>query len=97
MPDRTRLRIGDRILLLRVPQGDLDQREREIREGAEFAGWTADTLERILAQDPVVTISSIDEYGYPWFEYELKSANGKTEYHSIAIMEDESWRLGPSP
>jgi hypothetical protein len=93
MPDRTALKIGDRIRLLRVPAGDLEQRERELREGAEDAGWTADTIERILAQDPVVTISSIDEYGLPWFQYELKRANGKVEYHSLAIMEDESWCL----
>lgn len=91
MPDRTQLKIGDRIRLLRVPQGDLEQRERELREGTEDAGWTADTIERIIAQYPVVTISSIDEYGYPWFEYELKSASGEIEYHSLAIMEDESW------
>jgi hypothetical protein len=91
MPDRTRLKIGDRILLLRVPQLDLEQRERELREGAEDAGWTANTIERIIAQDPIVTISSIDGYGRPWFEYELKSASGETEYHSLLIMEDDSW------
>jgi hypothetical protein len=28
MPDRTTLKIGDRIHLLRVPTGDLEQRER---------------------------------------------------------------------
>ena len=91
MPDRTKLKIGDRIRLLRVPQGDIEQRERELREGSENAGWTADTIERIIAQDAVVTISSIDEYGLPWFEYELKSASGGVEYHSLAIMENESW------
>jgi hypothetical protein len=91
MPDRTRLKIGDRIRLLRVPQGDLEQRERELREGAEDAGWTANTIERIIAQDPIVTISSIDEHGRPWFEYELKAASGEIHYHSIAIMDDESW------
>ena len=91
MPDRTKLKIGDRIRLLRVPAGDLEQRERELREGVGDAGWTADTIERILAQDPVVSISSIDEYGLPWFEYELKGVDGKIEYHSLAIMEDESW------
>jgi hypothetical protein len=90
MPDRTLLKIGDRIRLLRVPAGDLEQRERELREGGELAGWTADTIERILAQDPVVTISSVDEFA-PWFEYQLKAANGEVEEHSIAIMEDESW------
>lgn len=62
-----------------------------MREGAEDAGWTADTIERIIAQDPVVTISSIDEYGLPWFDYELKSSSGEIDHHSLAIMEDESW------
>jgi len=91
MPDRAQLKIGDRIRLLRVPQGDLEQRERELREGAEDAGWTADTIERIIAQDPVVVISFIDEHGLPWFEYELKSASGDTEHHALAIMDEESW------
>jgi hypothetical protein len=63
MPDRTQLKTDDRIRLLRVPQADLEQREHELREGVEAAGWTANTIERIILQNPVVTISSIDEYG----------------------------------
>ena len=93
MPDGTNLKIGDRIRLLRVPAPDLAQRQRELRKRADDAGWTADTIERIIAQDPVVTISSIDECGRPWFDYELKSDDRQVEYHSIAIMEDESWCL----
>jgi hypothetical protein len=91
MPDRTKLKIGDRIRLLCVPARDLEQRERELREGAADAGWTADTIERIIAQDPVVVITSIDEHGLPWFDYELKAPYGEIEHHSLAIMEDESW------
>lgn len=56
-------------------------------------GWTADTLERILTIDPVVTISKIDEYGMRWFHYELKRPTGEIEQHFIAIMDDESWEL----
>ena len=93
MPDRTKLKIGDRIRLLHVPQGDLEQRQRELREGTEDAGWTANTIERIIAQDSVVTISAIDEYGLPWFEYRLQSPSGDIEDHSLAIMEDESWSM----
>jgi hypothetical protein len=91
MPDRTRMKVGDRIRLLRVPPGDLEQRERELREGREYAGWTADTLERIIAQDPVVTIVEIDEWGYPWFRYDLRREDGTVEEHSVAVMEDDSW------
>ena len=57
MPDRTALKVGDRIRLLRVPQVDLDQREWELRDGAEDAGITADTIERIIRTNPVVTIA----------------------------------------
>ena len=91
MPDPSKLKPGDRIRLLAVPELDLLQREREIRDGLDDAGWTADTLERILAQDPVVVISQIDEYGQPWFEYDLKDDSGEIEEHSIAIMEEASW------
>jgi hypothetical protein len=94
MPDRNLLKIGDRIRLLRVPAGDLEQREREVRDGAELAGWTADTIERILAHDPVVTISIIDEHG-PWFEYDLPDPDGHTAHHSIMIMENDSWSIAP--
>ncbi len=90
MPDRKRLIVGDRVRLLRVPAGDLEQRDRERRGGVEDAGWTADTLERILALDPVVTITSVDEAGDPWFEYHLWT-DGVDHHHTIAIMEDGSW------
>jgi hypothetical protein len=91
MPDHRKLRVGDRIRLLTVPKADLDQRERELREGAEMAGWTADTLERIISIDPIVEISEVDEFGSPWFEYRLPNDAGEIEEHAIAIMEDESW------
>ena len=85
------LKAGDRIRLLCVPESDLQQRERELRDGAEMAGWTADTLERILNLDPVVTIDHVDEYDMPWFRYKLIAADGVVEHHSLAIYDDESW------
>jgi len=91
MPDRSKLRPGDRVRLLAVPKADLLQRQQEIREGVAHAGYTADTIERILAQDPVVVIARVDEYGQPWFDYELKTEAGDTEEHTIAILDDESW------
>lgn len=93
MPDRTTLRLGDRIRLLCVPSFDLEQRERELRDGVDEAGLTADTIERILVLDPVVTISQIDEWGNPWFCYELPESDGRTHVHSIAIMDDDSWQM----
>ncbi|HZK80300.1 MAG TPA: hypothetical protein VFC46_04515 [Humisphaera sp.] len=91
MPERAHLKIGDRIRLLRVPEGDLQQRERELREVAEDAGSTADAIERIIDLDPVVTIDEIDEFGTPWFHRDLVARDGSVEYHSLAIIENESW------
>lgn len=91
MPNHRELKPGDRIRLLSVPSGDLAQRERETQQGLEDAGWTADTIERILARDPIVTIDRVDEDGLPWFDYTFPSSTGDPEFHSIAILEDRSW------
>ena len=91
MPDRTTLKIGDRIRLLRVPAHDSEQRKRELREGVEDAGWTADTIEKIIRQDPIVTIDRIDECGQPWFNYNLVRQDGGVHEHTLAIMDNESW------
>lgn len=90
MSDRFKLRVGVRIRLLAVPECDLAQRQREIAENIEDAGWTADTIERIIAADPVVTIDRIDEYGAPWFDVELEEPDG-THHHSLTILDDDSW------
>jgi hypothetical protein len=92
MPNHKQLKIGDRIRLLRVPEADLKQRERERREGAEQAGWTADTLERIIASNPVVTISIVDE-DWSWFVAEVTRDDGTVEEHSLAVNEDEFWEF----
>jgi hypothetical protein len=90
------LKPGDRIRLLRVPDSDLRQREQELLSSAEMAGLTADTLERIIALDPIVTINHVDEFGMPWFDYELIGEGNRIDYHSLGISEDESWeRVAP--
>jgi hypothetical protein len=93
MPDHRSLTIGDRIRLLSVPQADINQREHERLEGLDDAGWTADTLERIIAQDPFVTISEIDEHGIAWFEVSLQSTDGELEQHYLAVMDDTTWEF----
>jgi hypothetical protein len=90
MPDRTKLLAGDRIRILNVPACDLAQREREIATNAEMAGWTADTIERIIASNPVVVIDRIDEYGAPWFDVVFDGSDGEEE-HSLTILDDDSW------
>ncbi len=59
-----------------------------------MAGWTADTIERILRESPVVTITWIDEFGTPWFDAELVDPSDQAVVkHSIAVMDQDSWRL----
>lgn len=90
MPDRNQLKTGDKIRLLRVPPEDIEQRKREIANNLEDAGWTANTIELILAQNPIVEIDFIDEYGSPWYLCDVL-VNGQKEQHTIAILEDDSW------
>ncbi|EMI40833.1 hypothetical protein [Rhodopirellula sp. SWK7] len=95
MPDRTTLCVGDRIRLLAVPACDLAQREREIAAGNVNPNATATVIERIIANDPIVTIERVDKFGAAWFEVEFAEADG-IHYHSLTILDDESWeRLDP--
>ncbi|MCB0707377.1 MAG: hypothetical protein KDC34_18800 [Saprospiraceae bacterium] len=92
MPDRTKLKTGDKIRLLRVPDGDIAQREREIAQGITNPGWTANTIELIISQNPIVEIYDIDEFGQPWFTAEIL-VDGEAENHSMSLVDDESWEL----
>ncbi|PHN06973.1 hypothetical protein [Flavilitoribacter nigricans] len=92
MPDRKKLKIGDKIRLLKVPEEDKVQREQEIAQGVEEPGWTADTIERIIAQDPVVEVYTIDDFERPWFTCDIM-VNGELETHTLAINEDDSWEM----
>lgn len=92
MPDPKSLRSGDKIRLNAVPECDLRQREAELRtKNVDEPGWTADTIERIIQQNPIVTIDRIDEYGQPWFDYDLIRDDGSIEQHSMAIIDSASW------
>jgi|GEM_PF-1184740 hypothetical protein len=95
MPDRNQLQVGDKIRILSVPQADLDQRERELHEDAEMPGWTADTIERINSEYPVVEIEEvemIDDTRLAWYSVEFPTdSEENAEIHWIAIMEDDSW------
>ena len=90
MPDHKQLRPGDKIRFIKVSDSDLATREREIKAGLPDAGWTADTLERIVGQKLILIIDHIDEYGIPWVHCRLMGVT-KPELHSIAIMDDDTW------
>ena len=90
MPDPTTLKIGDRIRILRVPQNRFRQRDRELAEKIEMPGWTADSIERIIEQTPVVSISRIDEDGCVWHDGSIIGPDGQEEEHSL-IVSDDTW------
>jgi hypothetical protein len=85
------LRVGDRIRILCVPEADLKQRDDEIARGAEMAGHTADTIEQIIATNPVVQIWQIDEFGYPWYEVTLITDDGEADEHTLMVYDDGTW------
>ncbi|MFO0924345.1 MAG: hypothetical protein U0905_17860 [Pirellulales bacterium] len=87
----TSLRVGDYIRILRVSDADLQQREGELARGAEMAGYTADTIDRIIAENPVVKIWQIDAFGYPWYEVTLIADDGEEEHHMLLIYDDSTW------
>lgn len=93
MPDPKTLRVGDRIRILRVPDGDLRQRESGIASGAEMAGWTDDSIERIIAQSPIVRISRIDADGCVWYETTILEADGTEAIHSLIVYDDDTWEV----
>jgi hypothetical protein len=97
MPDPTKLKIGDRIRILRVPENDLQQRERELAANTEMAGWTADSIERIIEQTPVVRISRIDEYGCVWYDASIVGLDGRQEEHSLIVYDDNTWERVDTP
>ena len=92
MPDSTTLKIGDTIRLLCVPAEDVKQRKREIAKDIENPGWTATIIELFIAQQPIVEIDTIDEFGQPWFTVSI-SINGQLEEHILAMMDEDSWEL----
>lgn len=91
MPDPKTLKIGDRIRILRVPTADLQQRERELAEGTQMPGWTADSIEGVIEQSPVVSISRIDVYGCVWYDASIIGPDGIEEQHSLIVYDDDTW------
>jgi hypothetical protein len=76
-----------------VPEADLRKREDEIAASIEMPGWTADSIERIIAQTPIVRISRIDEYGCVWYETTIIGPDGTEEMHSLIVYDDDTWEL----
>jgi len=88
MPDWRELRVGDQVRIVSIPAAD----QRQFEETGD--NFTVRVLRRLIKKRSVRTITKIDEYGQPWFEYRFRNRAGRTEYHTLAIMMgNESWVL----
>ena len=96
MPDPSTLKVGDRIRILSVPTADAVDAAAKMRRADPFAQWTMRILQRLADRKDIVRIDTIDEYGQPWFSYHFRNKRGAWEYHSLAIMEPDSWELIPA-
>jgi len=93
VPDPGTLKVGHHIRILRVPDADLRQRNNEMASNAEMPGWTADTIERIIVQSPIVQISRIDDDGCVWYDTSIVGPDGTDEEHTLIIYHDETWEI----
>ncbi len=89
MPDRTKLKAGDAIKLLSVPESDLKERAERVYSEEDILP-TATVIEMAIEQYGVVFIDHIDEHNQPWFSVDI-NVDGEIEHHLLAILDDHSW------
>lgn len=73
--------------IVAIPRADAEQ------FGRTGDAFTVRVLQRLIRTRSVRTIARIDECGYPWFEYRVRTRAGRTHYHSLTIFDDDSWVL----
>ena len=88
MPDPSTLRVGDRIRIVGVPKGDLEQLATDPSHL-----WTVRVLEWMVGREFV--IEWVDEY-HPWVHVVgYPDPEGPGHEHTMAIMDSKSWELLP--
>ncbi len=87
---RQELKVWDRILLTKIPKSDIKDYEKNHPNLDMDDFSTADILDKIIKNNPVVMIDNIDEYWIPWFNANIKT-NWEIQYHTLAIIDDDSW------
>ena len=56
-----------------------------------MAGETANSIERIIDQTPVVPICRIDDDGCVWYEATIIGPDGIEEHHTLIVYNDDTW------
>jgi len=87
MQQSDEFKVGGRIRIVGVPQGDLWAYE----SGSDYLADTLRVLRWMVGR--VFVIAEIDEFGKPWLEVRIPTDDGRVEEHYVAIMQGdvESW------
>ncbi|HYG78440.1 MAG TPA: hypothetical protein VEK08_25790 [Planctomycetota bacterium] len=83
--DWRKLVAGDLIRIVAIPVGD----QRDLARTGDDS--TVRVLSRLMSKRSTVKIARIDSYGYPWFNYRCRDKRGRMEYHSLIILDNDSW------
>jgi hypothetical protein len=75
------LKVGDRIRVVEYPP-DFQQ------PGFHVHDETAEIYRHLIAEKAILTVSRIDETGYPWVEFTRTNDIGETEWHSLMVNHD---------
>lgn len=76
------LRVGDRIRIVRLPGQKVP--------GYYLPPMSRRVYKRLIARRRSVRISSIDEWGVPWFWCRFRQKNGSWDHHALGVN-DDSW------
>ena len=84
MPDPKKLRIGDRVRFVSLPDEWQDPQYRVLPEDVEF-------MESMVARSWPSRVCEVDEFGTPWIAARI-CKDGEIEYHTWGILEQSGWR-----
>lgn len=84
MPDPKRLKVGDRVRFVCLPDEWDDPLQTVPPESVEF-------MKAMIARNGASRVCEVDEYGTPWICARIRRG-GKVEHHSWGILEKTGWR-----
>ncbi|MBN1589639.1 MAG: hypothetical protein JW888_09000 [Pirellulales bacterium] len=85
MPDPKKLKVGDRIKFVSLPDEWQDQEFTIHEDDVEF-------MKIMIARNWPSRVYEIDEYGKPWIYARVRSEDG-WEHHTWGICEKTGWRI----
>lgn len=85
MPDPKKLKVGDRVKFVAMPDEWEDPRYTVLPDSIAF-------MKTMIARTWPSRVSRIDEFGTPWICARIRK-DGRLEYHSWGIYEKTGWRV----